>query len=612
MTSACFQWPAVCSVIVVSIDSTFCDSLVGRPPEINYARSYVLEVSPTVDNATGSTCGLLIDRGRKPAYHNKENILDRSRLLEWFKSAGHWFYGNSFSNGLHHGASSAVRSLGVVAMKVLLLYPEFPETFWSLRHALHFIRKRAVTPPLGLLTMAAMLPSQWNKRLIDLNVRALSADDLAWAEVVMISGMVVQRESAKALIARCKAAGLKVIAGGPLFTTEHEIFDQVDHFVLGEAELSVPPFLADWQQGKAQRFYRADGFADLHTTPVPLWELADLQRYACAGIQFSRGCPFDCDFCNVTVMHGRRPRTKTAAQIRAELEALYRSGWRGGVFFVDDNLIGNRRELKHELLPMLVQWQKECGPFTFNTQVSINLADDEDLMRSMVLAGFDTVFIGIETPDNSGLAECSKSQNRNRDLVTDVQRMHRAGLQVQGGFIVGFDSDQPNIFQRQIDFIQKSGIMTAMVGRLQAIPGTRLYDRMKQAHRLVGTATGDNVDGTSNIVPTMDPQVLQQGYEAILKSIYSPKQYYRRLRTFLKEYHAPPVHTRLTFGRVLAGAMATWRLGFVGKERFHYWRMLLWTSLHRPRNVPLAIQLVICGYHYRRISERLVPGGLKS
>ena len=497
-------------------------------------------------------------------------------------------------------------------MNVLLLYPEFPETFWSLKHALRFVRKRAVIPPLGLLTVAAMLPPQWNKRLVDLNIHPLSNADLAWAQLVMISGMVVQRESAKALIARCKAAGLTIIAGGPLFSSEYESFDLVDHFVLGEAELSLPPFLADWEQGTAQRLYRAEGFADLHSTPIPLWELADLRYYACTGIQFSRGCPFDCDFCNVTAMFGRRPRTKTAAQVRAELEALQRSGWRGSIFFVDDNLIGNKRELKRDLLPVLVQWQQERGPFTFNTQVSINLADDPPLMTAMAGAGFDTVFIGIETPDNSSLAECSKSQNRNRDLVADVQRLHNAGLQVQGGFIVGFDSDQPSIFQRQIDFIQKSGIMTAMVGRLQAIPGTRLYDRMKRAHRLVGTATGDNVDGTSNIVPTMDPRVLQQGYEAILKSIYSPKQYYRRLRTFLKEYHAPPVHTRLTFGRVLAGAMATWRLGFVGKERFHYWRMLLWTSLHRPRNVPLAIQLVICGYHYRRISELLIPGGMKS
>ena len=488
-------------------------------------------------------------------------------------------------------------------MNVLLLYPEFPDTFWSLRHALRFVHKRAVTPPLGLLTVAALLPPGWNKRLVDLNVQPLSAADLAWAGLVMISGMVVQRESALALIARCKAAGRKVVAGGPLFSSEYESFSQVDHFVLGEAELSLPPFLADLERGVAQRIYRAEGFADLHGTPVPLWELADLRRYACAGIQFSRGCPFDCEFCNVTAMFGRRPRTKTAAQVRAELDALHRCGWKGGIFFVDDNLIGNKKELKRDLLPVLIQWQRECGPVSFNTQASINLADDAELMCLMARAGFDTVFIGIETPDNSGLAECSKKQNVNRDLVADVKRIHHAGLQVQGGFIVGFDSDRPGIFQQQIEFIQKSGIMTAMVGRLQAIPGTRLYARMKQAHRLAGAATGDNVDGTSNIVSSMEPALLQEGYLAILRSIYSPRQYYRRLRTFLKDYRAPVVRTPLTLQRTLAGARATWRLGIVGKERFQYWRTLLWTGLHRPRQLPLAIQLAICGYHYRRICE---------
>ena len=488
-------------------------------------------------------------------------------------------------------------------MKVLLVYPEFPDTFWSLKHALRFIRKRAVMPPLGLLTVAAMLPGAWEKRLVDLNVRQLAAGDLAWADLVMVSAMVAQRESARAVIARCKEAGRKVVAGGPLFGAEWESFGQVDHFVLGEAELALAPFLADLERGVAQRVYRAEGYADLHESPVPLWKLADLRRYACAGIQFSRGCPFDCEFCNVTSLFGRRPRTKTAEQVRAELESLRRSGWGGSVFFVDDNLIGNKMELMRDLLPVLMEWQKERGPVSFNTQASINLADDAELMRLMAQAGFDMVFIGIETPDNSGLAECAKKQNKGRDMVADVQKIHRAGLQVQGGFIVGFDSDRPTIFKDQIEFIQKSGIMTAMVGLLQAVPGTRLYARMKAADRLAGAGTGDNVDGTSNIVPTMAPDALREGYQRILQTIYSPRQYYRRLRTFLREYHRPAVRTRMTFGRMLAGVRASWRLGVVGKERFHYWRMLWWTGLHRPRQLPLAIQLAICGYHYRRICE---------
>ncbi|NNM84151.1 MAG: DUF4070 domain-containing protein [Phycisphaerales bacterium] len=488
-------------------------------------------------------------------------------------------------------------------MKILLVYPPFPETFWSLNHALRFIRKRAVTPPLGLLTVAAMLPTEWEKRLIDLNVEPLKPADLAWADMVMVSAMVVQRESARALIKRCKEAGLRVVAGGPLFTLEHESFSQVDHFVLGEAEVSLPPFLKDLEQGRPQRMYRAEGFADLRATPTPLWELADLRRYACAGVQFSRGCPFDCEFCNVTSLFGRRPRTKTAAQIRAELDGLRRCGWRGNIFFVDDNLIGNKPEVKRDLLPMLIRWQKDYGPVSLNTQASINLADDADLMRQMTEAGFDTVFVGIETPDNSGLTECAKRQNKGRDLVADVRRLHRAGLQVQGGFIVGFDSDRPSIFQRQIDFIQNSGIMTAMVGRLQAIPGTRLYSRMQQANRIAGLATGDNADSSSNIIPTMNAEVLRQGYLDILRSIYAPRQYYRRLEKFLAEYRPSPHRSELTLNRLLAGTRAMWRLGVVGKERYHYWRVLIWTSLHRARSLPLAVELAVCGYHYRRVCE---------
>lgn len=489
-------------------------------------------------------------------------------------------------------------------MNVLLIYPEFPDTFWSLKHALRFIRKRAIMPPLGLLTVAALLPGEWNPRLVDLNVQPLTPADLAWADLVMLSAMVVQRDSTKTVIARCKAAQLKVVAGGPLFSAEYEAFGQVDHFVLGEAELSLPPFLADLARGEARRMYQAEGFCKLRETPVPRWDLVDFRRYACMGIQFSRGCPFDCEFCNVTALFGRYPRAKTGAQVRTELEVLRRCGWQGDIFFVDDNLIGNPRELKRDLLPMLIQWQKAFGPVTLNTQASINLADDPELMRSMVQAGFDTVFIGIETPDGSALAECAKHQNQNRDLVADVQSLHRAGLQVQGGFIVGFDSDHSTTFQQQIEFIQKSGIVTAMVGLLQAIPGTRLYERLKLAHRLKGAGTGDNVDGTSNIIPAMEPELLKEGYQSILRSIYSPRQYYRRLRTFLKDYHAPGIRTQLTWPRLWAGAWASWRLGFVGKERFQYWRMLLWTSLHRPRYLALTIHLSICGYHYRRICQR--------
>jgi radical SAM superfamily enzyme YgiQ (UPF0313 family) len=488
-------------------------------------------------------------------------------------------------------------------MNVLLIYPEFPDTFWSFKHALKFIRKKASSPPLGLLTVAAMLPPQWAKRLVDVNVTKLIRQDLAWADYALISGMVVQRESARQIVARCKEAGVKVVAGGPLFTSEYKQFGEVDHFVLNEAEVTLPPFLADLKQGCAKRVYATSEFADIWKTPVPLWKLADVDRYATMSIQFSRGCPYNCDFCNVTALLGHQPRTKTAQQIIAELDSLYDLGWRGPVFFVDDNLIGNKRYLKTELLPALIKWQKGKGGIPFNTEVSINLADDEPLMQMMAEAGFDTVFIGIETPDEDSLTECSKKQNQNRDLVEDVKRIQRAGLQVQGGFIVGFDNDTPSIFQRQIDFIQKSGIVTAMVGLLQAPPGTRLYERLKREGRLLSQISGDNVDGTTNIIPKMNLDTLREGYQNILQHIYSPEHYYQRVKTFLREYKPPKIKASLDFEHILAFFRSVYRLGIIDKARVHYWKLLLWTLFRRPELFPLAVTFAIYGHHFRQVCE---------
>jgi radical SAM superfamily enzyme YgiQ (UPF0313 family) len=488
-------------------------------------------------------------------------------------------------------------------MNVLLIYPEFPDTFWSFKHALKFVRKKAASPPLGLLTVAAMLPSEWTKRLVDVNVAELSAEDLAWADYAFISAMVVQRESARQIIARCKKASVKVVAGGPLFTSEYEKFEEVDFFVLNEAEETLPPFMADLEQGNARRMYTTSEYPDIQETPVPAWELLDLDRYASMSIQFSRGCPFHCEFCNVTALFGHRPRTKTAKQIIAELDSLRDLGWRGAVFFVDDNLIGNKRYLKTELLPALIEWRADKRDMPFNTEVSINLADDGALMHMMVQAGFNMVFIGIETPNEDSLAECSKSQNKNRDLVADVRQIQRAGLQVQGGFIVGFDCDTPSIFQHQIDFIQSSGIVTAMVGLLQAPPGTRLYERLKQEGRLLDQLSGDNVDGTTNIIPTMNFDTLREGYKHILRHIYSPKFYYQRVKTFLREYQSPEIKAPLDFQHTLAFFRSIYQLGILGEERGHYWKLLLWTLFRRPKLFPLAVTFAVYGYHFRKICE---------
>jgi radical SAM superfamily enzyme YgiQ (UPF0313 family) len=491
-------------------------------------------------------------------------------------------------------------------MNVLMIYPEFPDTFWSFKHAIQFVGKRAAQPPLGLLTVASMLPQEWSKRLVDTNVRSLTKKDIAWADCAFISAMVVQRESARRVINRCKEAGLWIVAGGPLFQLEHEQFEGVDHFILNEAELTLPAFLKDLAQGNPARIYSSTQYADLRQTPRPLWELLDLRRYASMSIQSSRGCPFNCDFCNVTALLGHRVRNKTSPQIIAELDSLYALGWRSDVFFVDDNFIGNKQFLKNYLLPALIEWRKGKKGLLFFTEASINLADDRPLMEMMVEAGFSRVFIGIETPDEDCLAECGKVQNKNRNLVEDVRRIQRAGLQVLGGFILGFDHDRPSIFQRQIEFIQKSGIVTAMVGLLQAPPGTRLYDRMKKAGRVCGESSGDGVDGTTNIIPVMSLELLREGYKGVLRYIYSPKHYYQRIRTLLREYKPPKIRGRLRFSYVLALVRSFYRLGLVDQGRFHYWQLLLWTQFRRPRLIPEAIILSIYCYHFRKVCERHV------
>lgn len=491
-------------------------------------------------------------------------------------------------------------------MNILMVYPEFPDTFWSFNYAVSFIGKKAAFPPLGLLTVAALLPENWSKRLVDTNVERLTETDILWADMVFIGGMTVQRESACRIIDQCRAFQVTIVCGGPLFTSEPEKFGTADHLVLDEAELTLPMFLSDFENGRTKRIYRAGQFSDLGQTPVPLWHLLNIKRYASLSIQFSRGCPFDCDFCNVTALFGHRPRLKKPDQILQELDYIYELGWRGSIFFVDDNFIGNKRFLKDRLLPALIQWRRDKKGCVFFTESSINLADDQELLTMMVQAGFDSVFIGIESPDETSLNECHKIQNKNRDLLASVDIIHRSGLQVMGGFIVGFDSDQPSIFQRQINFIQKSGIVMAMVGMLQAPPGTRLFDRLQRQSRVVRQFTGDNVDGTTNILPQMGMEALSKGYQLIMKQIYSPKNYYRRVKTQLRALKTPKVIQPMDIQRFLSFFRAGLRLGILGKERFCYWRLILWTLIRRPRLISVAVTLSIYGYHYRKICERYI------
>jgi radical SAM superfamily enzyme YgiQ (UPF0313 family) len=377
--------------------------------------------------------------------------------------------------------------------------------------------------------------------------------------------------------------------------------------VLGEAEVTLPPFLEDLEKGYAKHIYTSKERPDITKTPLPLWSLLDMKKYSSTSIQYSRGCPYNCEFCDIIILNGNVPRTKSKEQTIAELDALYNRGWRDSIFVVDDNFIGNKRKLKKEILPAIIEWQKERKyPSPLFTEASINLADDEELMRLMVEAGFDMVFIGIETTNEESLAECNKNQNRGRDLVASVKKIQNHGFQVQGGFILGFDSDPVSIFKSQINFIQKSGIVTAMVGLLNAPPGTRLYERLKKENRLLEDISGDNTDCSINFIPKMDRETLINGYKDIMATIYSPKEYYKRVKIFLKEYRPKKKKglSQLQSLHLRAFIRAMWFLGVRDRERVYYWRFFISTLLKRPRHFPLSISLAVYGFHFRQVVSK--------
>ncbi len=489
-------------------------------------------------------------------------------------------------------------------MKALLIYPEYPDTFWSFKYALKFVAKKAAFPPLGLLTVASLLPETWEKKLVDMNVEELTDEHLAWADLVYLGAMLVQSKSAAGIIRRCKKSGKKIVAGGPLFTTQYQQFPDIDHFVLNEAEITLPLFLADLAAGQPRPLYRTDRKPDITRTPIPLWSLIDMKNYATMLVQYSRGCPYNCEFCDIVIMNGRIPRTKTPAQMIREFEVLFDAGWRKSVFIVDDNFIGNKKKVK-QMLPVLADWQKKHRyPFPLLTEASVDLAGDEELMQLMSRANFFKVFIGVETPNADSLNECDKRQNTAGDLTEAVSRIHRHGMQVMGGFIVGFDSDPENIFEMQMKFIQQLGIVTAMVGLLTALPQTRLWHRLKKEGRLLSDASGENTDGFLNFQPIMDKEKLLSGYRKLLTNLYSQKYYYQRINTFLKNYR-PTVNAKINREDLLAFMRSTWQLGIKSRARFRFWKLLAKTLLMKRKAVPIAVELAIIGLHFEQILERL-------
>lgn len=489
-------------------------------------------------------------------------------------------------------------------MNILLVYPMYPDTFWSFRHALKFISKKASFPPLGLLTVASMLPKEFNKKLIDMNIQELKDKDLLWADYVFISAMSIQSKSADEVIRRCNNLNIKVVAGGPHFTSNFDQYRNIDHLVLNEAEITLPQFLKDIGTNNFRHIYSTDQWADIKTTPAPQWNLISFKNYSSLNLQYSRGCPFDCEFCDITVLYGRKARTKTKEQVIAELDQLYLSGWKGPVFFVDDNFIGNKSKLKKEILPAIISWNKKRkNPFYFNTEASLNLADDEDLMTQMVSARFESVFIGIESSNEESLLECNKPQNTKRDLIQSIKKIQRFGLEVQGGFIVGFDNDPLSIFEKLTTFIQESGIVTAMVGLLNAPKGTKLYERMEKEGRLLSDFTGDNAN--INFIPKMNLEVLIEGYKNIINTIYSPKYFYKRASNFLKSYNPPKKAFFINLGYIKALFKSVFKLGLFGEERLYYWKLFIWSLFRKPKLFSLAILYSIYGFHFRKVSNEV-------
>lgn len=490
-------------------------------------------------------------------------------------------------------------------MNILLVSPATPASFWSYEHVLPLISRKAAFPPLGLLTVAGMLPREWNLRLVDLNVSRLADADVEWADYVFLSAMIIHAESSRAVVSRCAAKGKTVVGGGPLFTTAYDRFPEIRHFVLGEAEDVMPSLIEDMISGDLKRSYRATERPDIETTPVPRWDLIRLRDYATMSVQFSRGCPFDCEFCDIVAMYGRTPRVKTPAQLIRELDSLTDAGWNGDIFVVDDNFIGHKAKAE-ALLRELAVWRRRRGATgSFTTEASLNLVGIPGILDLMVQAGFKRVFIGIETPNEDSLFECAKVQNIGRDLVAAVKTIQNAGIEVMGGFIVGFDNDDAGVFERMRAFIQESGVVTAMVGLLSVLPETRLFSRLNSEGRILQESTGNNLDAVLNFVPKLDRDVLIAGYRSLVKRLYTPKAYYERALTFLREYRPRGPKPHFAWTDLLTFAQSLWIMGVWTRGRREYWKFVTKSLLFHRRTFSLAMRLAIVGIHFRKVAANL-------
>ncbi|HEV8375411.1 MAG TPA: B12-binding domain-containing radical SAM protein [Candidatus Polarisedimenticolia bacterium] len=495
-------------------------------------------------------------------------------------------------------------------MKALLVNPAFPDSYWSGRFALRFASRKSILPPLGLITVAALLPKSWTLRLIDLDTEPLTDQDLTWADVVMVTGMLVQKPSLHRVLERCRALRIRTVVGGPYATALPQELDLADHVVVGEGEEVVPVLAADLEAGRAHHLYKEPGKPDLTAAPLPRFDLLNPRAYHQMSLQYSRGCPFSCEFCDIIVMYGRKPRTKTSVQVIAELEAIRRTGFAGDVFFVDDNFIGNKRAVK-EMLPSIAAWrEREQPPLEFYTEASVNLADDLELVDLMTSAGFTAVFMGIETPSPESLKETRKLQNLRRDLVEEVHGLLDRGLDVWAGFILGFDNDGPDSFDQMIQFIQSASIPYAMVGMLGALPNTPLYARLEKEGRLRPDFIGDQF-GLTNVVTRMPAAQMLDGYRKVLETVYHPDVYFRRCMDNLLRWKPAAGSLRpMGWRDVSSGLRALWGQGIVGRYRGSYWQFLSWVMRNCPEKLGRAIAQAAAGHHYITYTRDVVVPSL--
>jgi len=494
---------------------------------------------------------------------------------------------------------------------ILLVYPEVPgNTYWSFKHALKFVDKKSSMPPLGLVTIAAIIPPEYNLRLIDMNIGPLKEKDILWADAVFISAMIVQKESFLKAVSACKSLHVPVVAGGPYPTSGYNEIEGVDHFVLGEVEDTLKIFLADYENGCAKKIYSPGSRPDLSNSATPRFDLLDMKAYSSMSIQYSRGCPFRCEFCDIWKSYGNTPRLKPANNIMLELGSLYDLGWQGPVFIVDDNFIGNKKRVKNELLPVLIEWQKKHKHvFRFFTEASINIADDDELMEQMKAAGFNEVFIGIETPSRESLKETGKFQNLKSNLHEAVLKIQRHGMEVMAGFIVGFDSDKEDIFDRQISFVQKAGIPKAMVGLLIALPNTSLFSRLKKEGRILCEPIGNNTHGmNTNFTTKMDIVKLKEGYKKVLNNIYDSnlKNYFTRCNVLLDNLGNTAFFQRqVRFPEIRIFIESLFRQIFT-RYGFQYMRFLARNFIKHRNIFAETIRFGIVGHHFHVITREML------